>query len=138
MANLELVGPLDLLGTLDLVGQGGAVLVGGARALVEGAGTDSAPPVLIPPSLATAIDAGLSVTVQKSLVAGIKASGKTIVATGLVLQGNNNTWPGMVTPSQGNAGPIAVTADGIPVNVVNDTATIFPTGAPVPLTKDNQ
>src|SRR5262249_23322156 len=104
--------------------------------LVEGAGTDSAPPVLIPPPPATAIDGSQKVAVQKSLIAGITASGKTIVATGLVLQGN--TWPGMVTLSQANAGPIAVTADGIPVNVVNDTATIFPTGAPVPLTKDNQ
>ncbi|MGZ4649646.1 MAG: hypothetical protein ACXV3A_03810 [Kineosporiaceae bacterium] len=136
MADLELVGPLDLLGTLDLAGQGGAVLVGGARALVEGASTTSAPPVLIPPPPASPADASTSVEVKKSLIAMITAGGKTIVATGLVLQGQ--TWPGMVTPSQVNAAPMAVTANGLPVNVKGDTATIFPTGTPVPLTTDNQ
>ena len=140
MADLELVGPLDLLGTLDLVGQGGAVVVGGIKALVEGAGTNTpspAPPVLIPPPPASPADDGLAVQVKKSLIVGITASGKTIVATGLALQGIRSTWPGMVTPSKTNA-PMPVTANGLPVNVVGDTATIFPTGAPVPLAKDNQ
>jgi len=31
-----------------------------------------------------------------------------------------------------------VTANGLPVNVVNDTATIFPTGAAVRLSADGQ
>ena len=138
MADLNLVGPLDLLGRLDLVGQGGAVLVGGVKAVVEGASANSAPPVLIPPPPGTAVNAGPGVKVVKSLNATITAHGTPIVATGLVLQGNQSTWPGMVTPSQANAAPRAVTANGLPVNVANDTATIFPTGAPVPLTTDNQ
>jgi hypothetical protein len=136
VTDLELVGPLDLLGTLDLAGQGGAVLVGGTRALVEGASTSTAPQVLIPPPPGSPAETSTSVAVKKSLSAMITAGGKTIVATGLVLQGT--TWPGMVMPSQANASPKAVTANGLPVNVKNDKATIFPTGAPVPLTEDNQ
>lgn len=136
MANLELEGPLDLLGTLDLAGQGGAVLVNGTKALVEGASTSVAPPVLIPPPPAKAVDDSPSVGIKKSLIAMITAGGKTIVATGLVLQGN--TWPGMVMPSQINAAPKTVTANGLPINVVGDQAMIFPTGAPVPLKEANQ
>jgi hypothetical protein len=136
VADLELVGPLDLLGTLDLAGQGGAVLIGGTKALVEGASTSNAPPVLIPPPPGSPADASTSVEVKKSLNVTITAGGKTIVATGLVLQGN--TWPGMVTPSQTNAAPTAVTASGLPVNITGDTATIFPTGAPVAITEANQ
>jgi hypothetical protein len=44
----------------------------------------------------------------------------------------------MLTPSQTNTGPNRVTANGLPVNVSGDTATIFPTGAPVPLDRDGQ
>jgi hypothetical protein len=129
MADLELVGPLDLVGTLDLVGDGGKVVVGGVRALVENA-EGKGIPVVLPPPPASPLDTGTKAVCLKSLGAGITAGTKTLVTTGLVLQGDSGAWPGMLTPSTVNTGPGVVTANGLPVNVVGDSATIFPNGAP--------
>jgi hypothetical protein len=127
MANLELVGPLTLVGTLDLVGGGGGkVLVGGAEALVENA-EGMGVPVLLPPNAPA--DAGTKAVCLRSLGSPtMTAGGKTVVTTGLVLQGNSKTWPGMLLPSTANTGPTAVTANGLPVNVLGDRATVFPNG----------
>jgi hypothetical protein len=125
--DLELNGPLDLMGTLDLSGDGGKVKVNGKEALVEGAEGQALSPVIIPTPPASPSDPGLAVKVITSLGKTVKA-GQVIVTSGMVLQGNTPTWPGMLLPSASNAGPTMVTANGIPVNVLGDKATIFPNG----------
>jgi hypothetical protein len=135
MANLELTGPLDLTGTIALAGDGGGkVLVNGAEALVEDA-SGTAPIVLVPPPPASPADSSTNVKCVRSLGAGITAGGKTLVTTGLVLQG---IWPGMITPSTKNASPQLVTANGVPVNVRQDSAVIFPNGGSVTITDSGQ
>lgn len=125
MADLNLNGPLNLVGRLNLVGQGGKVLVRGAQALVEGA-EGKGVPVPLPPQ--SPQDPGKAATCVKSLGAGITAANKTLVTTGMVLQGDKNSWPGMLGPSGVNSGPTAVTANRLPINVLQDKATIFPNG----------
>ena len=128
MADLLLKGTLTLFGTLKLNPDGGKVLIGdaGLEALVEGASGTAVPPVIMPPPPATPVDTGTGVEVLSSFNKTVTAQGKNIVALGIVMQGNNPTWPGLMLPSTGNTGP--VTLNGVPINVVNDQATIFPSG----------
>jgi uncharacterized Zn-binding protein involved in type VI secretion len=134
MANLELSGRLDLSGNLSLSADGGKVLVGGQEALVELGPTtrpahcSGAVPVILPPPPASPTDPAPLLNVINSFNKTVKIAGKPIVALGMVMQGNNPSWPGMVLPSQANTGP--VTCGFIPVNVVGDQAVVFPTGAP--------
>lgn len=128
MTDLNLNGPLDLVGALTLVGQGGKVLVNGVEALVEQAEGQAAAPVIMPTPPASPVDTGVKVKCVSSLGRQITAAGKALVTTGMVLQGNNATWPGMITPSTKNTVPSTVTANGLPINVLNDTAVIFPNG----------
>jgi hypothetical protein len=127
MANLTLKGTLNLLGKLDLNPDGGKVLIGdaGLEALVENA-EGQAPPVILPPPPAAPSDPGPTVKVISSFNKTVTAGGKNLVALGIVMQGNIPSWPGMMLPSAGNTGP--VTINGIPINVQQDQATIFPSG----------
>lgn len=132
MPDLKLNGPLDLNGSLNLVADsGGKVLVNGVQALVEGAKGLAPAPVALPPPPASPADPGQNVEVVTSLGKTVKANGTALVTTGMVLQGTNSTWPGMVLPSTQNTGPAAVKANGLPINVLGDRATIFPNGAAV-------
>ena len=139
MADLELNGPLDLMGTIDLVADGGGtVLVNGAAALVEGATGSDGVPVILPTPPASPIDTGTTVECVKSLGAGITASGKTVVTTGMIVQGASKSWPGMITPSTGNTGPHVVTANAVPINVEGDKAVVFPNGGSASFTSNGQ
>lgn len=129
MGDLVLKGLLNLKGTLTLADK---VIIDGAEALVESvppgeaAHSSSAPPVIMPPPPAGPIDPGTSVWVVNSFNKTVTTGNKPIVALGMVMQGNIPTWPGMVLPSQVNAGPVSI--NFIPINVVNDQAVIFPSG----------
>jgi hypothetical protein len=127
MADLTLKGKLNLVGILKLNPDGGKVLVGagGLEALVEEAKGQAAPPVLIPPPPATPSDPGLKVKAISSFNKTVTAHGKNIVAQGIVMQGDIPSWPGMMLPSVGNP---TVTINQMAINVVNDQATILPTG----------
>jgi hypothetical protein len=132
MADLVLGGNLTLMGNLNLVGDGGKVLIGSAEVLVEGTsptngaqGTSPAP-VIQPPPPASPLDPGTSVYLVSSFNKTVKANDKAIVALGIVLQGNTPMWPGMMLPSTNNTE--IVTIAGVPANVKNDQATIFPSG----------
>ena len=129
MADLTLKGVFNLIGTLELNRDGGKVLIGdaGLEALVEDATGAAAPPVIQPPPPAPPIDAATDVRVPSSFNKTVTAHGKNIVAQGIVMQGANPTWPGMMLPSVGNTGP--VTIYGVWINVANDQATIFPPAA---------
>ena len=143
MADLKLEGPLNLMGILTLNASGGAVTAGGAEVLVESsppAGPthgSSAPPVILPPPPAPPTDTGTTVWVVSSFNKTIQIEtsfgSKPIVALGTVMQGNIPMWPGMVLPSQNNKQPQAVSVNGVPANVKQDQAMIFPTGAPAML-----
>lgn len=132
MADLILEGNLILMGNLNLVGDGGKVLIGSAEVLVEGdsptngAQGTSPVPVIQPPPPASPLDHGTSVYLISSFNKTVKADNKNIVALGIVLQGNTPMWPGMMLPSTNNTE--VVTIAGVPANVVNDQATIFPSG----------
>jgi hypothetical protein len=132
MADLILEGNLLLMGNLNLVGDGGKVLIGSAEVLVEGTSPTNgaqgtAPvPVIQPPPPASPLDPGTSVYLISSFNKTVKADNKNIVALGIVLQGNTPMWPGMMLPSTNNTE--IVTIAGIPANVCNDQATIFPSG----------
>lgn len=128
MADLTLKGTLTLLGNLRLNPDGGRVLIGdaGLAALVEEASGQAAPPVIQPPPPASPVEPGPEVKVISSFNKTVTAHGKNLVALGIVMQGSTPTWPGMMLPSVGNTGP--VTINGVPINVVNDQATIFPSG----------
>jgi len=134
MAGLQLSGTLDFSGDLRLDGGGGKVTIGGKEVLVEQAASpqsahcSDATPVILPPPPATPTDPSPFVSVIASFNKTVKIGGKAIVAQGMVLQGSQPGWPGMVLPSQGNTGP--VTANHLPMNVVGDQAVIFPSGAP--------
>jgi hypothetical protein len=138
MADLTLKGTLNLLGNLRLNPDGGRVLIGdaGLEALVENASGQAAPPVIQPPPPAPPIDPGTGVQVISSFNKTVTAHGKNLVALGIVMQGNVPAWPGMMLPSVGNTGP--VTINGVPINVLNDQATIFPSGGVGTFTSSGQ
>ena len=143
MADLVLKGKLNLMGDLTLKPPaGGKVKVEALEALVEvpPGGTPhstSATPVIMPPPPAAPIPPDARVWIINSFNKTVKAGTANLVTQGMVMQGGNGTpmWPGMVMPSAGNP---TVTVNNIPVNVVNDQATIFPSGAPAPLTASGQ
>jgi hypothetical protein len=134
MGDLVLEGNLMLFGTLELEADGGKVKVGDSEALVEGlsppsdgASGTAAPPVMLPPPpVGGPTDPGTSVKMISSFNKTVKAGGKNVVTLGIVMQGDTPMWPGMMLPSVGNTGP--VTVNGIPINVQNDQAMIFPSG----------
>jgi hypothetical protein len=151
---LILKGKLNLMGDLILSGlDGGKVKVGNQKVgnqevLVQadvGNITNepehgfSPTPVMLPPQ--QPIDKGQKVWVINSLNKKVKvktaaAGNKLIVTQGMVIQGKTPTWPGMVLPSQGNTD--RVTINSIPINVENDQAVIFASGATVVLSKSGQ
>ena len=131
MGDLVLKGRLDFRGNLTLQGaSGGKVKVDDKEVLVELQPPQShgtAPPVILPPPPATPINTGPDVVILSSFNKTVKAGAAPIVTLGMVLQGTNPPpWPGMVLPTQGNAGPVSV--NQIPMNVVSDQAIIFPSG----------
>jgi uncharacterized Zn-binding protein involved in type VI secretion len=133
MADLVLEGLLDLAGNLQLeASSGGKVKVGAVEALVVGA-EGQAPPVILPPPPASPSDPAPGVKIISSFNQTVMAGGKAVVAQGMVMQGN--TWPGMVLPSTANP---TVTINGLPVNVIGDQATIFPSGAPATFAQSGQ
>lgn len=136
MADLTLKGILNLKGILTLKGDsGGKVLIGdaGLEALVEvipptdPAQCTSASPVIIPPPPAPPIPPDPNVWIVTSFNKTVKAGVRNLITQGMAMQAGNGVpmWPGMVMPSSGNS---TVTVNNIPVNVVNDTAVIFPSG----------
>jgi hypothetical protein len=137
MADLTLKGVLNLTGNLKLNPDGDKVLIGlfGLEALVEGAEGQAAPPVLIPPPPSPPQDPGIKVKVISSFNKTVTAHGKNIVAQGIVMQGDIPIWPGMMLPSAGNPG---VTINGTLINVVNDQATILPSGGVGMFTQSGQ
>lgn len=137
MADLTLKGMLNLTGNLKLNPDGGKVLIGpaGLEALVEEAEGQAAPPVLIPPPPSPPNDPGVKVKVISSFNKTVTAHGKNIVAQGIVMQGDIPSWPGMMLPSAGNPG---VTINGTLINVMNDQATILPSGGVGVFTQSGQ
>lgn len=135
MANLELNGTLDFSGIVQLEGDsGGKVLVDSIEVLVEQSEGLAAAPVNLPPPPAGPIEPGLKVIVISSLNKTVTAGGKAIVTQGIVMQGSNPMWPGMVMRGSHN-----VTVNNIPMNVMNEQATIFPSGGTAKLsTKSGQ
>lgn len=138
MGDLALAGPLNLMGALHLCDDGGILTVNGADALVEGAAGTAVAPVLLPPPPAKPVTESVAVEVVSSLGKTVDTAGTPLVTLGLVLQGEPLTWPGMVLPSTGNSGPSAVLANGLPVNVEGDRATIFPNGGSATLDDGGQ
>jgi hypothetical protein len=121
MADLELGGTLDCSGMLTLQGSaGGKVRAGGKEVLVEQV-QGTAPIVVIPPPPASPLYSGTDVVVVSSLNRTVKAGARAVVTQGMVLQG---PWPGFVMRGAGT-----VTVNQIPMNVVGEQATIFPSGA---------
>lgn len=139
MGDLILKGKLNLKGTLTLKPK---VKVGNQEALVEVIALaappqfDNAPPVIMPPPPAAPTDPALTVWIINSFNKTVKAGTKPIVALGMVMQGSVPSWPGMMMPSVGNTGP--VTINFIPINVVNDQATIFPSGGTATFSNSGQ
>jgi hypothetical protein len=143
MANLDLKGTLNLMGSLTLEASGGGkVTVDGKEILVEvtaPAGppqATAAPPVILPPPPASPTDPAPTVFIVNSFNKTVKVGASAAVAQGLVMQGSIPSWPGMVLPSQNNSGP--VTANGLPLNVLNDQAIIFPSGGSASFTTSGQ
>jgi hypothetical protein len=145
MGNLILSGQLNLTGKLKLVGRdGGKVTVDEKEVVVEtekgkagfihGQATN---PVPIPPPPASPSDPGLDVWIFKSFNQMVTANGKNIVTQGICAQGNAGTatWPGLVQLSIENS---SVTINHIFINVVGDSCTILPTGAPVEIKESRQ
>jgi hypothetical protein len=145
MANLTLKGTLNLKGMLTLTGaSGGKILVGdaGLEALVEVLPSDppqctSASPVIMPPPPAAPLQPQPTVWIVTSFNKTVKAGMKALVTQGMAMQGTSGAplWPGMVLPSSGNP---TVMANSIPINVVNDSATIFPSGGMASFTSSGQ
>ena len=131
MGDLNLTGPLKLTGSLHLCKGGGTLTVNGIPAMVEEATGTAPTPVMLPPPPAGPVNNSTTVKVISSLGKTIDINDKTMVTMGMVLQGD--MWPGMVMPSSNNSGDTAVMANGLPVNVDGDTATIFPNGSSVTL-----
>jgi hypothetical protein len=132
MGDLVLTGKLNLAGQLDLKGDGGKVKVDANEILVvqqiPGKSHGTGPPVILPPPPVGPVDAGPNATIFMSFNATVTINGIAAVATGLHLQGNTPTWPGMVQPSSINTG---VTANNAPINVQNDTGVTLPNGGTV-------
>jgi hypothetical protein len=132
MGDLVLSGNLMLSATLELEADGGKVKVDTFEVLVEGlapptdGASGTAPPVIMPPPPAGPTDPGPSAAMLSSFNKTVKAGGMNIVALGIVMQGSTPMWPGMMLPSVGNNGPVSI--NGIPINVQNDQAVIFPSG----------
>lgn len=143
MADLVLEGLLNLEGQLTLEGSaGGKVKVGTAEVLVEVSASEppqcsSAPPVILPPPPASPAQPQPTVWIVNSFNKTVKAGSKNIVAQGMAMQGLSGQplWPGMVLPSTGNP---TVTINNIPINVVNDKASIFPSGGMATFTSSGQ
>jgi hypothetical protein len=143
MADLVLEGLLDLQGMLTLEGaSGGKVKVGSFEALVEVLPSgppqcSSAPPVILPPPPASPAQPQPTVWIVNSFNKTVKAGTQNIVAQGMAMQGQSGApmWPGMVLPSTGNP---TVTINSIPINVVNDMASIFPSGGMATFTSSGQ
>ncbi len=143
MADLTLKGMLNLKGMLTLKPTaGGKVKVGALEALVEVLPSDppqcsSAVPVIMPPPPAAPAQPQPTVWIVNSFNKTVKAGTRPLVTQGMAMQGQSGAplWPGMVMPSAGNP---TVTVNNIPVNVVNDQATIFPSGAPAVFTVSGQ
>lgn len=119
---------IKLNGNLILKGEEGGVFVDGTPVLVEIFPTDppqckTAPPVMLPPPPTGPADSGQTVWIVNSFNKTVTAKGKPIVALGMVMQGSAPTWPGMML--QGSS---KVTISGVAINVLGDTATIFPSG----------
>jgi hypothetical protein len=134
-SDLALKGRLNLSGALHLTANGGHVTVEGKIVLaevplqevkVDNAHASDATAVPLPTPAPT--DLGQCVWICTSFNSSVTVNDTTAVALGTCLQGNQQTWPGMVLPSISNRG---VLIDGIPVNVEGDTGVMLPTGAPV-------
>ncbi len=129
MAGITLKGNLNLMGNLSF--KGGKLTIGSAEALVEVMPSDSAqcssaPPVMLPPPPTGPTFPQPTVWIVNSFNKTVKTQGKAIVALGMVMQGSNAApWPGMMLPSIGNS---TVKINGIPINVANDQAVVFPSG----------
>jgi hypothetical protein len=142
MADLVLKGMLNLKGTLTLEPPaGGKVMVGSVEALVEVTPSDqpqcsSAPPVILPPPPLSPLQPQPSVWIINSFNKQIKAKTKNIVALGMVMQGQPGgpVWPGMLMPSAN----LTVKANSVAINVVNDMASIFPSGGMATFDKSGQ
>jgi hypothetical protein len=139
MGDLTLNGRLNLAGSLTLKDK---VLVETAEALVEltptpGQGHGQAPPVNLPPPPVGPADPGLDVTIVNSFNKTVKAGTKPIVALGMVMQGDLSPplWPGMVLLSTVNT---TVTINHVAINVVGDSAVIFPSGGSASLSTSGQ
>lgn len=131
MSDLELGGQLKLVGLLDLKGDGGKVTIDGNEILIKmppGSPHGKGAPVILPPPPVGPIDAGPDATIFISFNATITIDGEVAVAMGLHLQGDIPMWPGMVLPSSNNSG---VKANGLPINVQNDTGITLPNGGTV-------
>jgi len=145
MADLTLKGTLNLMGNLTLKpSAGGKVKIGdsGLEALVEVTPSDpaqssAAPPVILPPPPVPPLQPQPTVWIVNSFNKTVKANAKCLVALGMVMQGTAGSpaWPGMVLPSAGNSN---VTVNHLPINVVNDTAVIFPSGGSATFTASGQ
>lgn len=126
MADLNLKGTLKLVGSLDLRGSGGTVKVEEKEALVVGA-TGTGTPILVTDASGNPIDDGTNVEVTGSLNQTVKAKGTPIVVAGSpVVQGNYETWHGVL-----DAGTSNVKASGDTIGVVGDEATIPPTSTAI-------
>jgi hypothetical protein len=147
MPDLALKGTLNLLGMLTLAGaSGGKVKVGDVEALVEVLPTDpaqcnGAPPVILPPPPGSPLQPQPTVWIVNSFNKTVKArtslGDRNLVTQGMAMQGQPAApmWPGMVMVSAGNP---TVTVNNIAVNVVNDQATIFPSGGTAVFTSSGQ
>ena len=131
MADLELKGTLDFSGMVSLTASGGKVKAGGLEVLVEQASGTAAAPVLLPPPPASPATTSVAVKVIVSLNKTVTAGGQAIVTQGMCLQGD--LWPGFVLRGSGT-----VTINHIPMNVQNEQATIFPSGAPATFSSSGQ
>jgi hypothetical protein len=143
MADLVLKGMLNLKGMLTLTPTaGGKVKVGAVEALVEVLPSDppqssAAPPVIMPPPPAAPAQPQPTVWIVNSFNKTVKAGMRPLVTQGMAMQGLSGApmWPGMVMPSAGNP---TVTVNSVPVNVVGDQATIFPSGGMAAFTVSGQ
>ena len=127
MTDLQLTGALNFMGTLDLAADGGKVLAENKPVLIEQKAGGQGSPVLIPPQ--SPLDDGTGASISKSFNTTVTANGGVIVTMGVYMQGNNSTWPGLLLPSNGNVGVVAV--NHLAMNVEGDRGVTLPNGASV-------